>query len=461
MGHGSWVTFTSSISVQNTPPITRDCISFWYLEDIARLGGSLLMETVEDIVIVGAGIAGLTTALGLHRLGLRSLVLESSKGLRVTGFALATWTNAWKALDAIGVGDTLRENHLQLKGIIAYSAISGLPTSKVSFEVKGRHGDHEIRCVRRQDLLEALARELPDGTIRFSSKVVSIDETNYFKLVHLADGSTIKTKVLIGCDGINSVVAKWLGLSKPKFTGRLGIRGLAKFPDGHNFEQKVLQFFGDGFRSGFVPCDQNTMYWFFAYTPFALRAPIKNDDLNEEDPSKLKQFVLQNLGNVPKEIVGVVEQTNLDSIVSAPLKFRSLLNVLWPGAIYKGNVCVAGDALHPMTPDIGQGGCAALEDGIVLARHLSQAFLRQQTEKRVTEEKEYIGIKKGLKKFAEERKWRSFELMATSYMVGRMQQSSGKIINFFRDKVLPSFLAGLLLKRADFDCGNLISSQSY
>ncbi|RDX72837.1 Monooxygenase 2, partial [Mucuna pruriens] len=55
---------------------------------------------VEDIVIVGAGIAGLTTSLALHR---------------VTGFALTTWTNAWKALDAVGVGDILRQQHVQLK----------------------------------------------------------------------------------------------------------------------------------------------------------------------------------------------------------------------------------------------------------------------------------------------------------------------------------------------------------
>ncbi|MED6111303.1 Monooxygenase 2 [Stylosanthes scabra] len=78
------------------------------------------METtrvlVEDIVIVGAGIAGLTTALGLHRLGIPSLVLESSDKLRATGFALTIWNNAWKALDAVGIAQTLRPKHLQLKG---------------------------------------------------------------------------------------------------------------------------------------------------------------------------------------------------------------------------------------------------------------------------------------------------------------------------------------------------------
>lgn len=60
-----------------------------------------------------------------------------------------------------------------------------------------RSGEPEIRCVRRKLLLEAMARELPIGTIKYSSKVVSIEESGYFKLVHLADGSILKTKVTV------------------------------------------------------------------------------------------------------------------------------------------------------------------------------------------------------------------------------------------------------------------------
>ena len=56
-------------------------------------------------------------------------------------------------------------------------------------------GDHEVRCVNRKLLLQALANELPSGTIRFSSKVVSLEESGFYKLVHLADGTIIKTKV--------------------------------------------------------------------------------------------------------------------------------------------------------------------------------------------------------------------------------------------------------------------------
>jgi len=56
-------------------------------------------------------------------------------------------------------------------------------------------GPYEVRCVRRQLLLEALASELPSGTIRYMSKVISIQESGFFKILHLADGTTIKTKV--------------------------------------------------------------------------------------------------------------------------------------------------------------------------------------------------------------------------------------------------------------------------
>jgi len=69
-------------------------------------------------------------------------------------------------------------------------------------------------------LLEALAEELPADSIRFLSKLAAIESQEQgggasIAVMHLEDGTTIKSKVLIGCDGLHSIVARWLGLAEP------------------------------------------------------------------------------------------------------------------------------------------------------------------------------------------------------------------------------------------------------
>ncbi|KAL9229794.1 hypothetical protein vseg_005224 [Gypsophila vaccaria] len=95
------------------------------------------METKADIVIVGAGICGLALALALDRMGIKSLVLESADSLRAAGIAFTAWTNAWRALDALGVGHSLRQTHAQILGVRTVSIVTGKVTSYVSFTDKG------------------------------------------------------------------------------------------------------------------------------------------------------------------------------------------------------------------------------------------------------------------------------------------------------------------------------------
>jgi 2-polyprenyl-6-methoxyphenol hydroxylase-like FAD-dependent oxidoreductase len=164
----------------------------------------------------------------------------------------------------------------------------------------------------------------------------------------------------------------------------------------------------------------------------------------------MKRYVLNNLrsSKVPTEALEVVERSEVSDATAAPLRFRSPLSLFF-ASISKGNVCVAGDALHPMTPDLGQGGCSALEDGVVLARCLGEAVVAEEAGM------EKARIESALRKYARLRRWRSIRLVGTAYMVGFVQQSDNAIVSFLRENVLAGVLARTLLKMADYDCGTL------
>jgi 2-polyprenyl-6-methoxyphenol hydroxylase-like FAD-dependent oxidoreductase len=109
-----------------------------------------------------------------------------------------------------------------------------------------------------------------------------------------------------------------------------------------------------------------------------------------------------------------------------------------------------------MTPDLGQGGCAALEDGVVLARCLGEAIVGGggSTGGVAMEEER---IESGLQKYAGIRRWRSIELIGTAYTVGFLQQSDNAIVSFLRENVLAGVLAKRLVKMSNYDCGTLSS----
>ncbi|KAF3328182.1 zeaxanthin epoxidase [Carex littledalei] len=353
------------------------------------------MEPVEEIVIVGAGIAGLATALGLHRKGVKSLVLESSPTLRSTGFALGIWTNAWRALDALEIGNKAREHHLLVERVTVLSPSSGATLGEIRLEeIEGK-----------------------------KSTVGQLERCFW---------------VLIGGDGINSVVAKYLGLKKPSFSGRLAIRGLAEYPTNHGFKPYFIQINGQGFRAGMIPCTERVMYWFFAWHP-----SVNGSEKADESTTAMREFIVKTLSNskVPKEIIEVIQRSEFEEVRSSPLRYRSPFSLLF-GDITKRNICVIGDAFHPMTPDLGQGGCLALEDTVILARCLSEAVYQNK-------------IEEGLEEFAKIRRWRCAKVVTIAYVVGLLQQSGNWFVRILREMLLGWFMAKALLKIPDYDCGNL------
>ncbi|CAL9092605.1 unnamed protein product [Musa acuminata var. zebrina] len=403
-------------------------------------------EEQHEVVIVGAGIAGLATAVALKIVGLQTLVLERSPELRATGAAIGLSSNAWRALDVLGVAHKL----LPSCPTVPKTVVTDLPTGSsqaVPF-TRSQRGDTAIRIVHRKDLLETLAEELKPGTIRFSSKITSIDQeaSSSVTTVHLDDGSVVKAKVLIGCDGVHSVVARWLGLSEPVHSGQSGVRGLAVFPEGHGLKNGAAQYVIDDKRAGFAPLNSNDLYWFITHPSTAREKEI------ERDPELILAEVTEKLAiDFPPEFQMVVRHVDLATLSWAPLVFRLPWDVLL-GRNHKGCVTVAGDAMHPMTPDLAQGGCTALEDAIVLARNLAGARSRGQ-------------LAAGLESYVRERRWRATWLIAASYLSGWVQQGGNagvwrSSVEWFRRNIYYKFLhSRIFFAVHQYDCGDLLPAE--
>ncbi|CAL4887277.1 unnamed protein product [Urochloa decumbens] len=330
-------------------------------------------EEVHGIVIVGAGICGLATALALHRKGIPSLVLEKSDTLRTDGGSISIQANGWRVLEQLGIAAELRETATLVTEIHdVWQQEQG--SKSAVLPVRG-----ELRWLKRKDLIETMAKNIPPGAIRFSCHVAAIHPAkpgNHGTVLTALDGSIIRAKVtrppsgidpaLIGCDGSNSVVAKYLGLSPAIPASCMLLRGFTRYPNGNSFGTHFLRLKYKDFFLGRAPMTNNLVNFFVAiWHPSA--------DVTK-DTRAMKDFVLEKLKDqCSNEIVEMARDVDPESLILLKrVWYRPPWQVMF-SSFRKGTVTVAGDAMHVMGNYIGQGGSAALEDALVLARSLSRA----------------------------------------------------------------------------------------
>lgn len=313
------------------------------------------MSEKTKILIVGSGIGGLALAISLDRAGFEVEVYEAAPALRGIGAGISLWSNATAVLEKLGL----------LEEAIEKSAVF------TALKVKNERGELLMQadiskyvppaiCIHRADLIDLLRRNCQPETLHLGKTFERFEQTQKGVTAFFADGTVAQGDILIGADGINSRVrAQIKGESKPLYRGYAIWRATVEFDANFSDANFPSETFGVGKRFGLVPIGKNHFYWY----------ATGNQQEGEMLPAaERKAQLLEYFQNWHAPIRQIIEATPSENILHNDCYDRP------PDRVWSsGRVCLIGDAAHPTTPNMGQGGCLALEDAVVLTRCLQKA----------------------------------------------------------------------------------------
>lgn len=322
------------------------------------------MTTSESTIgIVGAGIGGLVAAIALRRAGHDVIVFEQAKEFARVGADINLTPNAVRALDGLGVGEAARVTAARPSHRISRTYDTGEETSRLEMadSAEQRYGAPQL-TIHRADLLAALADMVPAECVALGKRAKSIVPDDKGVSLSFEDGTSVRVGVLIGADGIHSAVrTAMFGAESPRFTGIVAYRAVvpaervSAVPNlgaftkwwGPNPESQIVTF----------PLNRGKDIFIFATTPQdtwhleSWTAPGSVDELRE-------QYVAYH-----PDARALLDAC--DTVLKTALYERDPMTA-WAS----GRMVLLGDAAHPMLPFMAQGAGMAIEDAVVLARHL-------------------------------------------------------------------------------------------
>ncbi len=278
---------------------------------------------MQRVVVVGAGLAGLTFAVAMRRAGLDVEVRDERASLG-GGAGLTIWPNALAALDALELGDAVRDLGEPAASAVIRRADGSLVRHLDPVATVRALGE-PARVVDRGELQALLAEHA--GPLRLDAGVT--------------DPATVDADLVVGADGFRSVVARHLdpGL-RERSAGYVAWRGVAPIAVDPSLAGVV---WGDRAEAGVVPMTSQRTYW------FATRAGAA--DVWRPDA-----------GLWPDPLPALIAATPAGTVLQHEMFDRDQ-----PRRWFDERCVVIGDAAHAMQPGLGQGGCLAIEDAVVLA----------------------------------------------------------------------------------------------
>jgi salicylate hydroxylase len=319
----------------------------------------------RNIAIVGAGIGGLATAAFLHQFGVGSTVYEQAPALTDIGAGLVNAPNAARLVRRLGGAAFLDEQAVRLEVGWEFRRWEDgrvLSSERLTDVCRQLYGE-DTYTAHRADLLDAIKAAVPAHDIRLSKQCVRVEPLQAGARLAFADGEVVTADVLIGADGIHSVVRSALtDAPDPTYSGLCAFRALVPSEAAPAFARRQAQtiWIGPGHHLVHYPVAAGRLVNLVAFAPAggytteSWTATATIDEL-------LAEF--DGWDDRLHEIIGAARTPGRWALLDrAPLERWTY-----------GTATLLGDAAHPMFPFFAQGAAQAIEDAALLARCLSDA----------------------------------------------------------------------------------------